>query len=381
MRPAVVDESDGVTVTVRPLLGRATTADGVGIAMRWQQTVPRETQRAAIDLDALALEVTTGDDAPVSLRVQPIGREEIDATPWFGKTDLDHVFLLRATPRGLLGQSWMRAWRDEDREAAALLARPGRLRVRLRGHLIVGAGRVPFRTPELPFELVAPSPSFRTQVDLDQLARRALASQVIEVESRGLLAMDDTADNRWLFFNHYRAGDDAQAHVLISPAGRVLGVRYRSHDPCLAAGTQVSVPGGAIAIEELAVGDEVLAYDEARGITTARVEATAMTGVRPVLDIDGLLVTPNHPVLVDGTWQPAGTIEMGSRLRARHGWVAVQAVEERGLRPVYDVRVSEPHTLLADGRVVHNKSVPRAMSMSLWEWWLGRPPEWAPRKK
>src|SRR6185503_17667173 len=71
---------------------------------------------------------------------------------------------------------------------------------------------------------------------------------------------------------------------------------------CFVAGTRIATPSGTLSIEELRIGDLVLAYDEQTGLVVPRpVTATFVhpdhpIGALPLSDGRVLRVTPNHPV-------------------------------------------------------------------------------------
>lgn len=145
---------------------------------------------------------------------------------------------------------------------------------------------------------------------------------------------------------------------------------YESY--CIAAGTRVHTPEGTCAIESLEVGRVVLSVDPRSGeVRPARVvavrgakrecvrlrlpggQALVCTGDHPLYDPDAAQYAPatdwidgrRHRVamLVDGRLQPA----------------AVEGHDRYvGVHPVYDVGVDgEPHSFVASGCLVHNKSV------------------------
>ena len=87
---------------------------------------------------------------------------------------------------------------------------------------------------------------------------------------------------------------------------------------CFVGGTRVSTAHGSIAIDEVHVGDQILAENPAKGtVEPEPVLATIDDGIKPLLQVDlsdgsALRVTSNHPFFVDpGSglpapgWQPA----------------------------------------------------------------------------
>jgi hypothetical protein len=89
---------------------------------------------------------------------------------------------------------------------------------------------------------------------------------------------------------------------------------------CFPAGTPVAVKDGYRNIEDIQVGDEVWAWDEASGelglrmiISTLQREAHALVE----LSIEGETIysTPEHPFFVDGQWKEAGLLEINDQVQ------------------------------------------------------------------
>lgn len=145
-------------------------------------------------------------------------------------------------------------------------------------------------------------------------------------------------------------------------------------DSCVAAGTRVATPRGWLPVEQLRIGDAVLAVD-----VTARVlVATTITEVRrsrrECLELTcgdrTLIVTPDHPIFAparDG-FVDAGRVALGQVGDVLLVDVPVAEATPRvaavgpcrtyaGVHDVYDLSVAGAHrTFIADGFVVHNKS-------------------------
>ena len=138
---------------------------------------------------------------------------------------------------------------------------------------------------------------------------------------------------------------------------------------CVARGARVATPKGPRPIEELEVGDEVLAVDPATGSPAA----TRITHVRSAPRGGGAFtvgaptppVTTDHPLFDPKArdFFPAGDWLLGTRstLWALDGEscreVEVTARQTyAGVHTVFDLTVeSELHTFVAEGFVVHNK--------------------------
>jgi Pretoxin HINT domain len=139
---------------------------------------------------------------------------------------------------------------------------------------------------------------------------------------------------------------------------------------CFARGTPIATPAGDVPIEQIRIGDEVLAYS----FPQQRVVSSIVTDFiehreRPVLRLGtsagpALQVTPEHPVYVvdAGRFRPAAEATVGTRLLAliSPGAAAPAAVEIRDevalqAATVYDLTVDSFHNYFAAGVLVHNK--------------------------
>lgn len=81
-------------------------------------------------------------------------------------------------------------------------------------------------------------------------------------------------------------------------------------DECFPAGTSVSTPTGPRAIEDLDIGDEVIGVDHQTGkpvVTTVRHTFNRLTD-EPLTTVNGVAMTPNHPVWTDRGYVPAGSV-------------------------------------------------------------------------
>ena len=133
---------------------------------------------------------------------------------------------------------------------------------------------------------------------------------------------------------------------------------------CFPAGTRIATPKGAIAIESLASGDEVLAVTE-QGLTVRTTVKTVFVSKETLVRIKtsggNLVTTSEHPVrLKEGMFKQAGDLHPGDHiLKWKNGRLTAKTVrnvlptEDEAL--VFDLQVGEPHTYLAEEIVVHNK--------------------------
>ncbi len=133
---------------------------------------------------------------------------------------------------------------------------------------------------------------------------------------------------------------------------------------CFPAGTLVRTSAGVRAIEQLDLGESVLAVDSGGHFVYAGIEfVTVARGEVFIVETDlGMLrTTREHPIrMADGSFRSASGLEPGDRITALAGDVlgaaVVRAVRESGEEAVvYNLTVESPHTFIADGFVVHNK--------------------------
>lgn len=143
---------------------------------------------------------------------------------------------------------------------------------------------------------------------------------------------------------------------------------------CFGAGTLVSTPSGLRAIESLAPGDRVYAYDfEAQGRVIERIEGVSSGRTRTWIDIEigstVLRATGNHPVWSEsaGDWASARELKAGDLLRTDHdgGQAAIAHVSVRTVaepEPTFNLHLAATHTYFvgAAAVLVHNGTLTRA---------------------
>lgn len=140
---------------------------------------------------------------------------------------------------------------------------------------------------------------------------------------------------------------------------------------CFAAGTPISTPSGDVPIDQLNVGDIVLAYDEATRTVVPRpiVRTFAHPDQRPghlrLEDGRVLDVTDNHPIYLPerGKYADAGTVASETRLLVLNGTTTTSGIADGflpdssvALQTVYNIEVAEHHNYFAGSVLVHNKS-------------------------
>ena len=133
---------------------------------------------------------------------------------------------------------------------------------------------------------------------------------------------------------------------------------------CLAEGTRVLTPEGAVAIEKLKKGDAVWSVIDGK---LQRAEVQALIKVQPeeYLEVSAggarLEVTPEHPMMVArGEYRLAGRIQVGDRVSLVHNGkldeAAVRFISRiPAKRPAYNLLVFPGGTFITEKFVLHNK--------------------------
>jgi hypothetical protein len=128
---------------------------------------------------------------------------------------------------------------------------------------------------------------------------------------------------------------------------------------CFLAGTPLLTPEGSKRIEQLRVGDKVLARaedDPAGEVVAKSVEETFVrTGRIMIVRVNSRQIgtTAEHPFWVRGIgWLPAGELTAGMELSSHDGqWVPVEKVRDTGeFETVYNLRVADFHTYFVGER-------------------------------
>ncbi|MEZ4869236.1 MAG: polymorphic toxin-type HINT domain-containing protein [Caldilineaceae bacterium] len=166
-------------------------------------------------------------------------------------------------------------------------------------------------------------------------------------------------------------------HGFADDAAEVMGgLHLRGEPGCsFSQATPVATDEGDVAISAIQVGDQVLAWDEARGATGYYTVTATLAQVDPVvvkLTIDGetIKTTPEHPFYkvetapwvtvgaTEGRWTPAGELHAGDQILQADGTTSVvqTVVFEATPQVMYNLTVADAHTYtVGDGEwVVHN---------------------------
>ena len=139
-----------------------------------------------------------------------------------------------------------------------------------------------------------------------------------------------------------------------------MGYSGAERGGCFTAGTRIKMADGSYKnIEEVAVGDEVLTFENerARKLVPAKVLETFEHRVREYLTINGSLeVTPEHRIFVNNGWEPIGMARLGDYMVDENGRrVVIESIERtEKIVKVYNLRIEGYATYIADGIYVHN---------------------------
>ncbi|MBU1701342.1 MAG: hypothetical protein KJ970_10690 [Candidatus Eisenbacteria bacterium] len=129
---------------------------------------------------------------------------------------------------------------------------------------------------------------------------------------------------------------------------------------CLLEGTPIRMADGSTKpVEEIQVGDRVLAYDE----SSTKMKTSEVTSIHKPYIVnhyfiinEELSATKNHPVLSEGKWLSVGDLSVGDVLTNPDGWdieiYTFRKVNEKV--KVYNFQV-EAETYVANDFIVHNK--------------------------
>ncbi len=131
---------------------------------------------------------------------------------------------------------------------------------------------------------------------------------------------------------------------LISPGFLLVG-----HNYCFPAGTQIMTDLGSLPIEQIKVGDHVLAQDVETGEVAYKPVQT--TTLRPAIGLlkitagpEVIVSTPGHPMWVAGEgWRVAKYLKTGDRMHGLKGAVTIDAIEPAAPKEVYNLVVSDFH--------------------------------------
>ncbi|MBO6892277.1 MAG: hypothetical protein JJ866_10090, partial [Roseibium sp.] len=143
-----------------------------------------------------------------------------------------------------------------------------------------------------------------------------------------------------------------------TPGGGINEVNEDGYAACFAAGTLILMADGSERpIDEIKLEDRVMAFDGLGALEPREVTDLFVHGKRGVLNVDGILTTPEHPFLLpDGRYQSICKLAVGDQIvRADGSLHTIESIEEvEGVQTVYNFTVEGLHTYVAAGFRVHN---------------------------
>lgn len=113
-------------------------------------------------------------------------------------------------------------------------------------------------------------------------------------------------------------------------------------------------------IQDIRVGDEIMTFENEDSLVARKsiVQGISSHEVNGYLVInDNLKLTPEHRILINGSWNMAGNAKLGDHLVTAAGKSekigSIRAVKANNIK-VYNMIVGKYHTYIADGYYVHN---------------------------
>ena len=148
------------------------------------------------------------------------------------------------------------------------------------------------------------------------------------------------------------------------------GILVHNRGGCFIAGTEIKLANGdSKNIEDIIVGDEVIGWKDGEFANSIVSELKpTILGNRYLYNINGLKTTftSGHPFLTKDGWKSVvpgegtdyGTLKVGDIINKDGNWIQIKEINEiKGefKQPVYNFSVTDIHSYIADGIVVHNK--------------------------
>ncbi|MFC1703383.1 polymorphic toxin-type HINT domain-containing protein [Candidatus Omnitrophota bacterium] len=148
----------------------------------------------------------------------------------------------------------------------------------------------------------------------------------------------------------------------VNPLGTYYADGILAHNKphiCFLGGTPIHMADGTTKpIEDINVGDMVLAYDEISGKNTPdKVKEVFVHTADEYLVINNhIRVTSEHPFFIEGKWVKAGNLKIGDLLTTVDGRreKIADIIPVRKNAMVYNFKVNPKHTYYAYGYLVHN---------------------------
>ena len=351
---------DDLAVVTRLLTRSLGSSDGVRLMLSFtpmgaaEAPLSKETVDWAKTLAQLEVKVKAPDGTTVVRKVS--GSIAAPSGSWaLGQSPARHLDL---GPQGIMDRTakWSLPWAD----AGDWLKAPGRYELTLAGELALASGPRSFSSAPIGVDV---KEGLRPIVELEELAG-GFARDQLGLRARpepSKPSLEDEADNLVVrFFVTDRRDPYKKRFVetILERNGKLLSLRSIEIFTCVARGTAIATPDGPRGVEELAVGDAVIAFDVDSGRSSVtRVEAIVASHGEPLFEVTpGLRLTGRHPVHADGRWVEAEALAGGSELMTLDAQPVVASPRRiDGGDTVYDLSVGWPHTYFAGGVLVHNK--------------------------
>jgi hypothetical protein len=358
--------SSGVGLEARALVTKVAQGDGFPLALRFVREARADGsdpwEHLQLDGDAvmrsvrLEIELPGGERRTLELADDSAAQASPTSPRWWAP-------VVTIDKTGLRVGDIPRAWKTP---ADDVFAATGAVSITVTATFEAGPEPpVVLTTGKLGFEVAAPSDTFKRMVDIEraasEAARSAWNAKSIPIPREPTI--DDVDGNLAVRFNRANGGgrtnyDDELLEVWVDRAGKVLATDGYTHFTCVAEGTPIATPHGPVAVERLALGAEVLAFDvEAGTPAVAKVLRIDRERAPSVVALGDLLVTPGHPVWAADRWTPAAEVEPGMRLLGpTRADLAAAPVTIATPHVVFDIGVTAPHTYFAAGVLLHNKA-------------------------
>jgi len=371
---------DGVVTMLRPVVTSLHADDPFRIALHWATEkgpfpAHRDNRPFArlATLGTMTFIVTPPDRKKVELKADvkvPKGFND-----WNGGLFYAPTFVLALTRDGLTQQTYPQSaqsfpWAGKQELD---LGRAGVWKVSVRGTITDGkAPGIPFESEEVELEVGVPGLSAQKFVQ-DAATLELVKKGGGKASQKPVFLREDKAGDRVVLFRG-DVGDRwsyREYAVTVKPNGAVESIKSREVFTCLARGTIIDTERGLRPIEDVRPGERVWGWSQERRqrvLTTVRAVRQA-EAEQTLIFGEGLRVTAEHPLWVDGMWKPAAEVLPTDSLLDREGR-SVKAGQPRIIAArvqVFDLTVDGPHCFFAGGFLVHNKD--RAYSATLDDPW------------
>lgn len=159
---------------------------------------------------------------------------------------------------------------------------------------------------------------------------------------------------------------DVSQEAMAAASDAILGGGDLAALDCLAAGTPVWTDRGAVAVDQIRIGDRVLSrHPETGELAYKPVLRTTIRPASKLVKIDArgqtIVASGGHPFWVSGQgWVKARLLQPGQQLHGVAGAVAIESVEPGSHEQTYNLIVADFHTYFAgEARVLNHDNTVR----------------------